>query len=297
MKDILVIYYSQTGQQENIMQELVRPLKAAGMNLSMVRFQPKKSFSFPWTSADFFDAMPESVLGIPSEIEPLPLTGRKFDLIILGYQPWFLSPAIPATSLLHDPHFRELIEGSPVITVIGARNMWLNAQDKMRDLIQKAGGRLVGNIVRMDRHANPVSAVTILYWMFTGKKDRFLGIFPEPGVSKEDVQGSNEFGKIILKHLENGQWDDLQPALVQAGAVIPKTSLMFIESRAGRIFNVWAKIIQPSKNRKQLLVVFKYYLMFALFILAPILLMIYTVLFRPFLGGAIQKKKAYYAGV
>jgi hypothetical protein len=37
--------------------------------------------------------------------------------------------------------------------------------------------------------------------------------------------------------------------------------------------------------------------MFALFILAPILLLIYTILFRPFLGGAIQKKKAYYAGV
>jgi hypothetical protein len=297
MKKILVIYYSQTGQQENIMQELVRPLREAGMDLSMVRFQPVKSFSFPWTSADFFDAMPESVLGIPSAIEPLPLKDRKFDLVILGYQPWFLSPAIPATSLLHDPVFRELIQDTPVITVIGARNMWLNAQDKMRDLIRKAGGRLVGNIVRMDRHANPVSAVTILYWMFTGKKDRFLGIFPEPGVSAADIQATSEFGRIILKHLENGQLDALQPALVQGGAVIPKTSLMFIESRAGRIFNIWAKIIQPSKNRKRLLVVFKYYLMFALFILAPILLAIYTVLFRPFLGSAIQKKKAYYAGV
>ena len=26
----------------------------------------------------------------------------KYDLVILGYQPWFLSPSIPTTSLLED---------------------------------------------------------------------------------------------------------------------------------------------------------------------------------------------------
>jgi len=296
-KRILAIYYTQTGQQEAIMEKLLAPLKVPGVNLETVRFEMKDRFTFPWSSERFFEAMPESVLATPAEIEPLGLKERRYDLVIIGYQPWFLSPSIPANSLLKDPAFREIIRDTPVITVIGARNMWLNAQEKMKALIATAGGRLVGNIAEVDHHANPVSAVTILYWMFSGRKDRMWGIFPVPGVAQEEIDKGRVYGSLILDAVQNGSFEGLQAALAGAGAVIPKTSLMFVEHRAGKIFPIWANLVVRKKNRKAWLVVFKYYLIFALFILAPILLTVYLIFFRPFLGASIARRKAYFAGV
>ena len=296
-KRILAIYYTQTGQQQAIMDKLLAPLNVPGLNLETVRFEMKDRFGFPWSSASFFEAMPESVLGTPAEIEPLGLKGNKYDLVIIGYQPWFLSPSIPANSLLKHSAFQEIIRDTPVITVIGARNMWLNAQEKMKALIASAGGQLVGNIAEVDHHINPVSAVTILYWMFSGKKDRMWGIFPEPGVAQEEIDKGRTYGGLILDAVQRGDFNGLQGALANAGAVRPKTNLMFIEHRAGKIFPIWANLVVRKKNRGAWLVVFKYYLIFALFIVAPILLVFYNLFFRPFLGASIARRKAYFAGV
>ena len=52
--------------------------------------------------------------------------------------------------------------------------MWISAQERIKKKINEAGGNLVGNIPFVDRNNNSISAVTILYWMLSGKKDRFL---------------------------------------------------------------------------------------------------------------------------
>ena len=60
----------------------------------------------------------------------------KYDLIIFGYQPWFLSPSLPATALLKNETFKKIMKNSPIVTVIGARNMWLNSQESVKQLIK-----------------------------------------------------------------------------------------------------------------------------------------------------------------
>jgi hypothetical protein len=102
---------------------------------------------------------------------------------------------------------------------------------------------------------------------------------------------------MALKHLLSGEWEGLQQEMVGQKAVDIKTNLMFVESRAGKLFSIWANTIIKKKNRKLWLVVFKYYLLIALFIVAPIVLTIYTLIFRPFLGRSIQKRKRYFAGL
>ena len=41
------------------------------------------------------------------------------------------------------------------------------------------GANLVGNIALVDKHPNPVSFVTIFYWMLTGKKEKYLKHIPK----------------------------------------------------------------------------------------------------------------------
>ena len=296
-KKILAIYYSQSGQLTEIVNNFTKPVEEAGHSVEKVQFDTEKKFPFPWSGASFFDAMPESVNGVPTPLAPFSFKETKYDLIVLGYQPWFLSPSIPTTSLLKSEQFKTIAANTPVVTLIGSRNMWINAQERVKMMLKEMNANLVGNVALFDRHNNSVSAVTIMYWAFTGKKDKFLGIFPKPGVSDEDIANVTFFGKIALNHLQQNTLDTLQEELVSNKAVVPKTNLMFVESRAKRLFAIWAGIVTRAKNRKRALVIYKYYLIIALFLVAPIFLLIYRTLFAPFLMGRIKKQKQYFSGV
>ncbi|MES2107219.1 MAG: hypothetical protein V4577_00630 [Bacteroidota bacterium] len=296
-KKVLAIYYTQSGQMGEIIDSFTAPLIDAGATVEKVRVKLVNDYNFPWTGKSFFSVMPSCVLGIPEPIEPLNLKEQKYDLVIMGYQPWFLSPSIPSNSLLHDEGFKSLIKDTPVITISAGRNMWINSYVRVRNMIKEAGAKLVGNVALLDKHPNPISFVTIFYWMLTGKKERYLNIFPKPGVSENDIAGTAEYGKTIVRHLENGEWDTLQNELIEQKAVGINYKLMFIEARAKPIFAVWAKIIAGRKNRTPWLSAFKYYLFVALFLGAPVLLTLDAIFLKPFSAKRIKRNKLKYLQV
>ena len=296
-KNILVLYYTQSGQLTEIVNSVTAPLVEAGAVVEKVIIKPKKDFPFPWTSDIFFDTMPESVLGIPIELEEFSFQQIKYDLIIFAYQPWFLSPSIPATSILKHSSVKKIMDGSSVVTLIGARNMWLNSQEKVKKLLKDANATLVGNIALVDTNNNHLSAVSILYWMLSGKKEKYLSVFPKPGVSDIDISQSSTFGRTVMYFLNKESWIGLQDTLILQKAVDVKANLMFIEQRAGKLFSIWANLIKGKTNRKPWVTAFKYYLLIALFIVAPIVIAINEILFKPFLKKQINKKKQYYQGL
>src|SRR5450432_2475806 len=296
-KKILAIYFTQSGQLGQIVDNFTAVFTAAGISVEKINVQPQPGFGFPWNSKRFFDAMPESVLGIPAELAPFELKEDSYDLIIFAYQPWYLSPSIPANSVLNHPKFKAVVKNAPVITLIGARNMWLKAQERVKAILHGYQANLVGNIALVDKNSNLISGVTILYWMLTGKKDSMWGIFPKPGVADHDIASMKLYGNTALEYFNAGNLAALQAALIEQKAVEVKTNLMFIEPRATKLFSIWANFIIKRKNRSAWLVVFKYYLLIALFIIAPVVLIINTLLFKPFLGKSISKKKQYYLAV
>jgi len=296
-KKVLAVFYTQSGQLEDIIDHFTRPLQNAGASVEKLRIYPAEAYPFPWTGKSFFAVMPDCVNQVPRPLQPFSFKESAYDLIILGYQAWFLSPSIPANSLLNDPRFKEIARNTPVITITGARNMWISAMEKIKPTLRNLGAKLVGNIALVDRHHNFVSFVTIFHWMFKGKKDRYLNIFPKPGVSDEDILHTKVFGELLIPHLQKDNWQGLQEELVDAGGVNVKYPLMFIESKARKIFKVWAGIISKRKKRTGWLVAFKYYLLIALFIAAPIILTVDAIFFKPFLSGRIKRQKQYYSGV
>jgi hypothetical protein len=293
-KKILALYYSQTGQLKEILDNFTAPFVESGLSVEKVQIKLKKDFSFPWTTPRFFDAMPESFLGIPSELEDFNLKESKYDLVIFAYSPWFLSPSIPATSALLHPSIKKILKDTPVITLIGARNMWLNAQHKVKEKLKDAGAKLSGNVVLFNRNNNFISAITIFYWMLTGKTDRKWGIFPKPKISDADIEKSKDFGSMALTALQKNEFSGLQQNFIKVNAVEVKWDLMFIETRAVKLFSIWANIIIKKKNRAFWLVLFKYYLLIALFGVAPIVVSINGIFFKPFLESRINKKKQHY---
>ncbi len=296
-KKVLAVFYSQSGQLEEIIDHFTRPLEEAGAIVEKLRIYPEQAYPFPWTGKSFFSVMPDCVQQVPGRLQPFTFKESKYDLILLGYQAWFLSPSIPSNTLLADPKFQELAKGTPVITITGARNMWLSAMEKIKPVLKKMEAPLVGNLALVDRNHNFVSFVTIFYWMFKAKKERLLNIFPVPGVSEADILKTKDYGEAAIPYLDKGNWQGYQEEMVKQGAVPVKYNLMFIESKARKIFKIWAGIISKRKKRDAWLVAFKYYLLIALFIAAPIILTVDAILFKPFLSGRIKKQKQYYSGL
>lgn len=103
-KNILVIYYSQTGQLEDIVRNIARPFEAQKeeYDVTYYNIQLKEDFPYPWPGDVFFNTFPESYLQIPKEIYPPSeeILNKKYDLILFGYQVWYLTPSIPIISFL-----------------------------------------------------------------------------------------------------------------------------------------------------------------------------------------------------
>jgi hypothetical protein len=296
-KKVLAVFYSQSGQLEQIIDHFTQPFIQAGATVEKLRIYPEQAYPFPWTGKSFFSVMPDCVQQVPGKLQPFSFKETKYDLIILGYQAWFLSPSIPFNTLLQDTAFRNLAKNTPVITITGARNMWISAMEKIKPVLKNMEAPLVGNIALVDRHHNFVSFITIFQWMFKAKKERYLNIFPLPGVSEQDILNTKNYAEAAVPYLEKENWQGFQEELVKQGAVPVKYHLMFIESKARKIFKIWAGIISKRKKRDAWLVAFKYYLLIALFIAAPIILTVDAIFFKPFLSGRIKRQKQYYSGV
>ncbi|HWD86741.1 MAG TPA: hypothetical protein VG367_01355 [Mucilaginibacter sp.] len=293
-KKVLAIYYTQTGQMRDIINAFTAPLEITGTTVEKVQVRLVSDYAFPWTGSRFYSVMPNCVLEVPSQLEPIHLKAEEYDLVILGYQPWFLWPSIPTNSILNEPALQAVLKDTPVVTISEARNMWLNAWSRVRFKLNEAGANLVGNIALVDKHPNAISFFTIFHWMLGGKKDRYLNIFPKPGVSDEDIANTKIYGQIVSKHLEANDWEGLHDELLGQKAVTIKYPLLLLEITAIATYVKWAKFIVSKKNRKPWLTAFKYYLYVALFLGAPILLTLDAIFVKPFSTKRIDAKKQSY---
>lgn len=300
MKNVLVVYYSQSGQLESIARNIANPLlNSTEINVVFHEIQLEKPFPFPWNSEAFFDVFPESFLQIPTALKPISpeILNTKFDLILLNYQVWYLSPSIPINSFLKSPEAKILLDNTPVITISGSRNMWILAQEKIKKLLKQNNAQLKGNIALVDRAGNLISVVTIFDWMLSGIKRKYLGIFPLPGVSDKDVEESSKFGKVIVSCLKDNDLDNLQPKLVELYAVRIKPFLITVDRTGNKIFTMWSNfIIKKGASRKTWLKVFKMYLFVAIWIISPIVFVFYLI-FYPLMLNKIRKEKSYYKGI
>ncbi|MDO6596037.1 dialkylresorcinol condensing enzyme DarA [Oceanihabitans sp. 2_MG-2023] len=303
MKNVLVIHYSQSGQLTEIVNNIVSPLTSDAIQVDYHEIKMEQPFPFPWKEKDFYGAFPETYQQIPQKVKPISLDilNKKYDLIILGYQIWYLTPSIPINSFLNTTDAKKILKNTPVITVIGCRNMWIMAQEKMKKKLLDLEANLVGNIALVDRHINHISVITIAKWMMTGKKERYLGIFPKPGVSQKDIDEAGKFGSILLKHLKENNFNNLQDAFLHANAVKIKPFLVLTDKRANILFSKWANLIQSkgnknSKKRAFWVKFFSYYLLFAIWIIAPIVFILFLLTYV-FSIHKIKKDRVYYSSV
>ena len=278
---VAVFYYTQTGQALAIARSLCAPLEAAGCRVVTREIRPVTAYPYPWSSEAFFQVFPESRLGIACAIEPVDLSGAvaEADLVIVAGQSWYLSLSTPLHAFFQSPEVRTYLHGRPVVFVNGCRNMWVMTQIETRRYLREIGARYVGFIELHDKAPNLVSVLTIIRWLFYGRKEA-TRLLPAAGVLQRDVADADRFGLILLRTLYDGQWEQLQERLMREGAVTFIPHLYFIERNGYRMWGRWAHFVRRrgdagDPRRQGRLRLFKAYLFFVLYAVSPFGLLFY----------------------
>ena len=295
MKNVLVINYSQTGQLAEISAQVVAPLRAAGHAVHVETLMPETPFPWPWPIVDFVDAFPECVQLDAPPLKPLSISAdQPFDLVILTYQVWYLSPALPMTAFLKSTEGKCLINGKPVITLVACRNMWLSAQETMKQLIAEAGGMLRDHLAFTDQGHALATFITTPRWVLTGKRNRFLGL-PPAGVAPEEIRGASRFGRALAAALDANAEKLEAPMLTGLRAATVNPRLALSERAAHRAFKVWSKLIRffgqrGQWRRRPILLVFALYLITLVLTVVPLSLLLQW-LFSPLLKPRLERLK------
>lgn len=299
MKRVLLVHFSQTGQLARVARRLASPLADADdVELVEERLRPSTPYPFPWPAWRFLDAMPESVQLEPPAMEPYAVRAEeRFDLVILAYQVWYLAPSGPVTAFLRSETGKRLLRGRPVVTVIACRNMWLSAQEAVKDLIREAGGVLRDNVVFTDQGSALETFITTPRWVLTGKRDAFWGL-SAAGVSEEEIQGADRFGRALLAGLRGDRERQDAPMLAGLGAARVDPGLIFSERAARRAFSVWSRLIRlggkpGSLRRVPLLALFCVYLVAMIIVIVPPSLLLQR-LARPLFAKRLRSLLSYY---
>lgn len=298
MKHILVILYSQTGQLEDIVNSITLPIKEdSRVKVTYKYIKPIKPYPYPWDVITFMDTFPESVHLVPCQIEPMD-DENEYDLVILGYQVWFLSPSIPITSFLKSDYAKRKLKNKPVITIVGCRNMWIKAYEKVNSLLYDLDAKLIDNIVLTDQGPSYATFITTPRWLLTGEKDKFLGIFPPSGVSKKDIQEAKRFGFAILEALLNDKEKSLMPLCKGLKACNVDEKLITSEKIATKSFTIWGNFIRRfgepgDQRRKPLVLLYLVFLSLIIVTVVPISMFIQVIL-RKLNPKKIKKLKQFY---
>ncbi len=297
MTRILVIYYSQSGQLTRAVKAMTAPLENhPDFEVVWQRVEPASPYPFPWDFLSFLDAFPESVYLDPPPLNPMDFDPEAhFDLVILAYQVWFLSPSLPITAFLRSPAAR-VLKDKPVITLIACRNMWLTAQEKVRALLTERGGRLVDNVVLVDQGPAWATFVTTPRWLLTGRKNGFWGVFPPAGVSDADIAAAARFGRALVDAGHLIQSGPTTPLLSGLGAVKVKSGYIASERIAHRSFQVWGRLLRalggPGQPlRRVALLVYVVFLITLILTVVP-LGVVMRALLRPLFKNRMDRETA-----
>jgi hypothetical protein len=273
-KKVLILYYSQNGQLQTVLESLISKLKDEEILVDMRAIKPKRSYPFPWPFYEFFDEFPESVHLDGCEIQELEGLSDDYDLIILGYTVWYMAPSIPITAFMQSEQAKKVFKDTPVVTLVACRDMWVLAQEKVKEMIGAVGGRHIDHIALTDQGGSVLSLITLPTYMLTGNKNYF-SLLPQAGIKQEEIEACDRFGERLNLSLKEDKEKESEAMLKGLGACVVNAKLIASEKIANRSFHIWSKLIKKagekySLGRKVMITIYVAFLILLIFTVVPL---------------------------
>jgi hypothetical protein len=242
---VLLLYYSQSGDAARVADALAAALSSPGVEVQRECLRPVPPYPFPWGSVfRFFNVLPECLLGPPPAIErPAFDPAASYDLIILVYQVWFLSPSLPVQGFLAAPA-AAVLAGRKVLTVSVSRNMWQSASETMKHRLAERGAVHIDNIVVTHQGPPWATFITAPRFLLLGKKDAFWKIFPPAGLAEVELARVRRLGEAIRDRLDWLGQEPPRSLLRGLGAVEVNRRYLVPELIGWYLFRGWAHILR-----------------------------------------------------
>ena len=273
-KKVLVLYYSQNGQLKSVLESFASKLADEEIEVEYRAIKPKRAYPFPWPFYEFFDEFPESVHLDGCEIEEIEDLDADYDLIILGYTVWYMAPSIPVTAFMQSEQAKKVFKDKPVVTVVACRDMWVLAQEKVKDMLNTLGARHIDHVALTDQGGEVLSLITLPTYMLTGEKNYF-SFLPPAGIKEEEIRACSRFGERLNSALKVDREKESEALLKGLGACVVNAKLIATEKIANRSFHIWSKLIKKggekySMGRKVVITIYVSFLLLLIFTVIPL---------------------------
>ncbi|MDH2134233.1 hypothetical protein N5J77_24165 [Sphingobium yanoikuyae] len=272
-KRVLAIYFSNSGDTKHALDRFLSPIENFGHDIVCREIVCEKKFPYPWKGYDFFNVLPETISGIAPELSNhTELCAEDFDMIVLAWQVWFLSPSLPMQAFMNSTS-PESFRDRRVISIISCRQMWYAAYIDVARSIARTGAIFGDNLIVRHR-GKLASFVTTPYALLTGK-DRKLAFLERGGQRPDDLVNLEEAGRRVA--YSSDQWGRRSSVTLLDDLVSRGDSISgLVTERLGRGFmRIWASVAitiggPSSKARAPVMYAFTYLFL----ILIPIMLVV-----------------------
>jgi len=206
---VLLIYYSFSGQTGVLINRLAAGLKEQGVEVFYEKLKPVKHLRFPVGSIFRTYLMMLSTFfrkRIPVQ-ELSAKCSRDYDLIILAGPTWSYNPSGPILFFL-DRDGKDVLGGREVLPLISCRGYWKVHWWGLRRKLEKCGARF-SNIITFS-HPNPEPWRTIgVFLKIAGKNPERSGFISKHynrfGHSTEQMEEAFRFGEQLGDALKSGK--------------------------------------------------------------------------------------------
>lgn len=205
-KQVLLIYFSFSGQTGVLINRFATGLKEQGVEVFFEKLKPVKHLRFP-VGGIFrtFAMMLTTFFRIRVPIQELSSKcDQEYDLIILAGPTWSYNPSGPVLSFL-DKSGSEVLGGREVLPLISCRGYWKMHWRGLRKRLQKCEAHF-SNVIAFS-HPNPEPWCTIgVFLKIAGKKPErsgFIGkYYNRFGHSNDQMEEARRFGAQIGESLK-----------------------------------------------------------------------------------------------
>lgn len=224
---------------------MAEPFEQRGDFVHRECLKPVQDYPFPWRSPiRFFEVLPECLLGPPPAMQPVSFDpAARFDLILLVYQVWFLSPSLPVQGFLKSPS-ADILKDRPVVTVSVSRNMWQSASERMKELLHQFGAHHIDNVVVTHQGPPWATFITTPRALLWGKTEPFWGIFPAAGLGDREFDRVRRIAKVLRERWDRRSESGTASLLQNTGAVPINERYMIPEAIGWYLFMAWAFVLK-----------------------------------------------------
>lgn len=206
---VVIVFFSFTGQTLRVAEAMAEAFRDLGWHVvaAPVRLADDRyPLQFPWQPfwRPLLGWILPQVLGRPCGITVPPEVADgnvACDLICIGTPTWWLLPALPIASFLHDAAARRLLDGRPFAVFAVARSFWwLNAW-RIGRLARRCGGRHLASRGFVFPGNQLQSFATLASYLRTGvSRSRWWGLPLHPyGLTPATLEAARAFAADLAR--------------------------------------------------------------------------------------------------